>query len=125
MDLKEIMQQKVFVVVGDTINEEKYAYRIKNELKQNGYQVYCVGKELESINEIEESIDIIDLCINPVKGLQLMKECTKEFKSIVIQPGAESQELIEYLNEKNYPYIEGCLLVGMSLYSKSESYHDE
>lgn len=118
MDLKEIMQQQVYVVVGDTINEEKYAYRIKNELLQEGYKVYCVGKELESINDIEEPIDIIDLCIHPVKGLKLMKECKKEFKSIVIQPGAESDEIIEYLKEKNYSYIEGCLLVGIRLYSK-------
>ena len=29
MDLKEIMQENVFAVVGDTINEEKYAYNTK------------------------------------------------------------------------------------------------
>jgi predicted CoA-binding protein len=120
MDIKEIMQQNVFVVVGDTIKEEKYAYKIKNELLQNGYTVHAVGKELASINDIEEPIDIIDLCINPIKGLQLMKECTKEFKSIVIQPGAESEELLNYLQENNLPYIEGCVLVGLSLYSKNK-----
>lgn len=119
MDLKEIMQQEVYVVVGDTLNEEKYAYRIKNELQKEGYKVYCVGKELASINDVEEPIDIIDLCIHPVKGLKLMQECKKEFKSIVIQPGAESEELLAYLKEKNYSFIEGCLLVGIRLYSKN------
>jgi hypothetical protein len=49
-----------------------------------------------------------------------MKECTKEFKSIVIQPGAESEELLNYLQENNLPYIEGCVLVGLSLYSKNK-----
>lgn len=119
MDLKEIMQQNVYVVVGDTLNEEKYAYRIKHELLKEGYKVYSVGKELTSINDIEEPIDIIDLCIHPVKGLKLMQECNKEFKSIVIQPGAESEELLSYLKEKNYSFIEGCLLVGIRLYSKN------
>jgi predicted CoA-binding protein len=119
MDLKEIMQQKVYVVVGDTLNEEKYAYRIKHELIDAGYKVYCVGKELASINDVPEEIDIIDLCIHPAKGIKLMQECKKNFKSIVIQPGAESDELLAYLKEKNYSYIEGCLLVGIRLYSKN------
>lgn len=119
MDLKEVMQQRVFVVVGDTLNEEKYAAKIKKGMQECGYQVYAVGKELKSINDVPEEIDIIDLCINPVKGLELMKECRKPFRNIVIQPGAESEELTAYLREKQLPYIDGCLLVGMSLYCKN------
>lgn len=119
MDLKEIMQESTFAVVGNTISEEKYAYKIKNALLEHGYKVYSVGKELYSLNEITEEIDIIDLCINPIKGLELVKECNKQFKCIVIQPGAESKELLEYLNDNKIPYIEGCLLVGLKLYSKN------
>ena len=117
MDLKEVMGQKSFAVVGDTLNDEKYAYKIKHALLDKGYTVYAVGKELASINEIEGDIDIIDLCINPAKGLKLIRECTKSFKCIVIQPGAESAELITYMQEKKLPYIEGCLLVGLKLYT--------
>ncbi|MEA5137307.1 MAG: CoA-binding protein [Candidatus Fimivivens sp.] len=118
MDLQEIMQQRDFVVVGDTLNEEKYAYKIKRGLEEKGYRAQAVGKELASINDVEGDIDIIDLCINPVKGLQLMKDNKKPFKCIVIQPGAESQPLKSYLDENNLPYIEGCLLVGLRLYAK-------
>ncbi|MEA4895716.1 MAG: CoA-binding protein [Oscillospiraceae bacterium] len=118
MDLQEVMQQNVFVVVGDTLNEDKYACKIKNRLLENGYTAYGVGKEFSSINELGEEIDIIDLCINPVKGLKLISECEKPFKCVVIQPGAESAELISYLKGKELPYIEGCLLVGLNLYSK-------
>lgn len=46
MDLKEIMQQHTFAVAGDTLNEEKYAYKIKHGLLEHGYNVYSVGKEL-------------------------------------------------------------------------------
>ena len=116
MELKDVMQQKVFAVVGDTLTEGKYACKIKNRLTENGYTVYGVGKELASLNEVGENIDIIDLCINPAKGLELMKECEKSFKCVVIQPGAESDALCAYLSEKNLPYIENCLLVGMNLY---------
>ncbi|NCB42346.1 MAG: CoA-binding protein [Clostridia bacterium] len=116
MDLKEVMNQKSFAIVGDTLNEEKYAYKIKTKMLHNGYTVHSVGKELESINDIPEEIDIIDLCIHPAKGLKLMQECTKPFKGIVIQPGAESDELISYLQGMHYSYIQGCLLVGLSLF---------
>ena len=118
MDLREIMKQKTFAVVGDTINEKKYACKIKKGLIEHGYCAYGVGKELKSINDIEENIDIIDLCINSVKGLDLIKECKKKSKCVVIQPGAESKELIDYMKQNGIEYIEGCLLVGLSLYSK-------
>jgi len=118
MDLKEIMHEKVFAVVGDTLNEQKYAYKIKNELMDHGYKVYAVGKELPSINDVPDQIDVIDLCINPTKGLELMKECKKDFKYILIQPGAESDELLKYLEKTHSPFMEGCALVGLRLYSK-------
>ena len=116
MDLKEIMKQNSFAVLGNTINEEKYAYKIKRGLLDRGYEVYSVGKELESLNDIDGDIDIIDLCTNPIKGLKLLKENKKDFKCIVIQPGASNDELIKYLDDNNLPYIEGCLLVGLKLY---------
>ena len=118
MELKEIMDQKVFVVVGNTLDEEKYACRIKKAMLEHGYTVYAVGKELASINDVPEEIDIIDLCIHPAKGLALMKECRKSFKCIVIQPGAESPELLQYLDEQKLPYIQGCLLVGLSRFKR-------
>ncbi|MBR6566762.1 MAG: CoA-binding protein [Spirochaetaceae bacterium] len=116
MDLQQVMAQKSFVVVGDTLNPEKFACKIKIAMMDAGYKVQCVGKELTSINQTEGDIDVLDLCINPKKGLALLKECTKDFKSVVLQPGAFDDELVAYLQEHKIPYIEGCLLVGLRLY---------
>ena len=116
MDQKEVMEQKNFVVVGNTLDEEKYACKIKNAMLEKGYTVYAVGKELASINDVPGEIDIIDLCIHPAKGIALLRECKKPFRCVVIQPGAESEEILTYLQEKNLPYLEGCLLVGLKLY---------
>lgn len=116
MNLKETMKMKKFVVIGDTLNEKKYACKIKQKLLEKGYEVASVGKELGSINEVEFDIDVLDLCINPKIGFKLLKENKKKFKNIVIQPGAESEEIIEYLEENKLPFIEGCLLVGLRLY---------
>ena len=120
MDLEQIMQMNTFAVVGDTLNPEKYAYKIKEGLLEQGYTVHSVGKELQSLNEIPGDLDIIDLCINPAKGIQLLREGRKAFRCIVIQPGAESPEILSYLQERNLPYIEGCLLVGMRLYPRKK-----
>ena len=118
MNLKEIMQFNHFVVVGDTLNKEKYAYKIKQQLIQNNYIVESVGKELNSINDVSFDIDVLDLCIHPAKGIKLLKENNKQIKTVVIQPGAESEEIITFLKENNIDYLEGCLLVGLSLYKK-------
>jgi|LSQX01.3.fsa_nt_gb predicted CoA-binding protein len=117
MDLEQTMKEKVFVVVGDTLNEAKYACTIKNKLISKGYTVYSVPYEIKSINDIEEEIDVVDLCINPVAGLKILQECKKEYKNLVIQPGAESGKIIDLLKSNNKPFIESCLLVGLSLYS--------
>lgn len=117
MELNEIMKEKCFVVVGNTLDEDKYAFKIKDGLIEHGYTVYAVGKELASINDVPENIDVVDLCIHPAKGIALLRECTKPFKCIVIQPGAESEEIEKFLEEKQWPYIHGCLLVGLSLYA--------
>lgn len=118
MELREVMEQKVFAVLGDTLNPEKYAAQIKTQMISKGYTVYGVGKELGSINDIEEEVDVIDLCINPIKGLKLLKECEKPFKTVVIQPGAESDDIKTFLKEKGYDYTESCLLVGLRIYKK-------
>ena len=118
MNMKEIMREKTFAVLGDTLNSEKYAYKIKAGLLDAGYTVYAVGKELASLNDIDDDIDVIDLCIHPVKGLKLLKENKKSFKTIVVQPGASDDALLEYLDANNIPYVDGCLLVGLSLYAK-------
>ncbi|WP_245157112.1 CoA-binding protein [Anaerovorax sp. IOR16] len=45
MDMLEILDQKSFVVVGDTLNEKKYAYKIKSSLLERGYKAFGVGKK--------------------------------------------------------------------------------
>ena len=120
MNLKEVMQQKNFAVLGDTVNPKKFACTIKNKMLDAGYNIYPVGKELSSLNDIDGEIDIIDLCINPVRGLELLKENKKSFKGIVVQPGAESPELLEWLEQQKIPYLQGCLLVGLASYRSGE-----
>lgn len=116
MDFFEILKFKNFVVVGNTVNEDKYAYKIKEELLKHGYNVRSVGKELESINDVDFEIDVLDLCINHNLGIKLLQENKKHIKLVIIQPGAESEEIIKFLQENEINYIEACLLLGLNLY---------
>lgn len=116
MEMKQVLAQRVFAVVGNTLDEEKYACIIKKKMRQAGYTVYPVGKELASLNDVPEDIDVIDLCIHPAKGLQLMQACSKPFQCVVIQPGADSPELLAWLDDHHIPYLQGCLLKGLEAY---------
>ena len=113
MDLETIMNYKNFAVVGNTLDSEKYAYKIKENLKFYGYNVYGVHKEYSTIDSIEEEVEVIDLCINPILGLKYLKETNKNYKAVLIQPGAESEEIKEYLKSINKPFLEGCALIGL------------
>ena len=118
MEMRDVMQQQVFAVAGDTLNPEKFACKIKQNMLNAGYTVFAVGKELSSFNDIPGEIDVIDLCINPAKGLQLIRECTKSFKCIVLQPGSDSPELLAYLDQQGLPYLHGCLLKGLEAFPR-------
>ena len=118
MTLQDVMDQQVFAVAGDTLNPDKFAARIKSGLIETGYTAYGVGKELSSFNDVPEDVDILDLCIRADRGLQLVQEMKKPFKCVVVQPGAESPELLSWLEEHQVPYLQGCLLKGMEQYPR-------
>ncbi|EYE89605.1 CoA-binding protein [Fervidicella metallireducens AeB] len=105
MALKEFMDRKVWAVVGSVSNKEKFAYKIYNFLKKKGYKVYAVdpsGKDVDgeksykTLSEVPETIEAVDMVINPVKGLDFLDEANRlGIKYIWFQPGAENSELIE------------------------------
>ena len=72
---KDFLDFKNWCVVGDVGNEKKYAYRILNKLKENGYNAFGVSLKdgeniFKSLKEVTCNIEVIDLCINPIKGIE-------------------------------------------------------
>lgn len=117
MDIKELIKVKNWVVIGDVSNESKYAYKILNKFKENGYTVSGVhpkgGEEIyKTLKEVPYNIDAIDLCINSKLGLEYMKEANElGIRNVLIQPGAESEEILLYCKENGINAIENCALV--------------
>lgn len=118
MTVEKLLEKKTFVVAGDTLNEEKYACRIKKALLDSGYTVYAVGKELESLDDVPVPFDVLDLCIHPAKGLALLQACTKPIPYVIIQPGAGSDGIMDYLDHEGIPYLDGCVLKGLENINK-------
>ncbi|AKA71285.1 MULTISPECIES: CoA-binding protein [Clostridium] len=118
MTAHELLNYKNWVVVGDILKEEKYAFKILNQLKNAGFNVEGVnprdttGKVCKSLDEVTFDVDVIDLCINPVVGLKIVQDAENlNIKRILIQPGAGSTDILSLCKNKGIIAIEGCALV--------------
>lgn len=120
MGTKDFLTFKNWCVVGDVGNEKKYAYKILNKLNEKGYNVVGVSLKggeniFKSLSEVPYNIAVIDLCINPVKGIEFIKEAKSlGINKVLIQPGAESEEILNFCKENGICSIEGCVLVELS-----------
>ena len=121
MRAHNLLKYKNWVVVGDVANPAKYANKILNRFTNQGYNVTGVNPRgnvdevYKSLSDVPYKIEALDLCINPVAGLEIVKEAKDlGIKHILIQPGAESKEIIDYCKQNEINAIEGCALIELS-----------
>jgi predicted CoA-binding protein len=114
----EFLEYKNWVVVGDVLNRLKYAHKILNSLKENGFNVVGLKPSVDSdevynsLKDIPYKIEVLDLCINPIKGIEIVKEAHElKIDKVLIQPGAESDEILNFCMDNGIEAIEGCALV--------------
>ena len=75
------------------------------------------GFTYKRLQDIPGIIDIVDLCINPRDGLSYAQEIIEMgIKYVLIQPGAQSEEVLALLRTNRVEVLEGCALVGLRLY---------
>lgn len=121
MSGQEFLDCKNWAVCGDVLNEAKYAHTISNKLEEYGYNVSKVNPRTKrkeayhSLKEIRDNVEAINLCIHPKSGINLVKEAKDlNINKILIQPGAESEEIIEFCKDNDMQALEGCVLVELS-----------
>ena len=121
--VKDFLEQKKFAVVGSFRHERKYAYQILKSLKNSGYEVYPVNsrfKEIEgltcypSVKDIPVVCDVANIVTPPVVSVKIVKECKeKGINRIWLQPGAESQSVIEFCRQNNLEVVYNlCVMLG-------------
>lgn len=118
--LKE--QSAVIAVVGATDHLEKYGAIIYRDLKARGYRVLAVNPNPDtvdddpaypSLRDLPEKPDIIDFVVPADIGLGVAKTAVAAgLNNIWLQPGAESRELISFLEESGLDYDhDSCIMV--------------
>lgn len=113
--VKDFLKQKSFAVVGSFRNESKTAWRIVKTMKKKGYNVCPVNpriKDVEglvcypSIKDISHVIDVVDIVTSPIITMKIVKDCKdKGVSRVWMQPGAESEEAIEFCHKNDISVI--------------------
>jgi len=124
MKAEELMKFRNWIVAGDVMDEMKYAGRIFNKLKRKGYNVIGlhpldsspeVYKKFDELAGLAEKFEVLNLVVNPVRGLEITMEARKYgINKVLAQPGARSDEIRTFCEKNHMDYIEGCTLVELN-----------
>ena len=109
-------------LIGSSNAPSKYGNKILLDLTKKGYTVFPVNKkekEIEglkaykNIEMLEEIPTIINFVIPPDEGLVVTRDLVeKGYDNFWYQPGAESDEISEFLNINKKSYIDDkCIMV--------------
>jgi len=113
-------------VVGATDNPAKYGHVIYRDLKRKGFTVYPVNPQrslvdgdpaFPRVGDISEKPTIINFVVPPSKTLAVLRQCLElNLMNIWVQPGAESPEVIAFLQQNGFNYLaNACVMVASRL----------
>lgn len=115
-------ENNVFAVVGVSRDPNKFGYIIYQDLKRKGYKVFPINPNAKMINgdktyaylsELPIQPDVVDIVVPPKVALDVVKECYElGIQKVWLQPGAESDEVIDFCYEHDIEVIYGmCVMV--------------
>lgn len=115
---KKMLEQATWAIVGSH-GRNPICDKLHAKLLRGNKRVFLVnpgvkqtGEVFDSLTTIGQPVDVVDLVINPVKGLAVVEEMSKlGIKNLFIQPGAESQDIRNLAQKNGITVYEGCVLV--------------
>ncbi len=123
MKEEEMLEKKVWAVVGANSKPEKFGNRIYKKLKAKGYKVYPVSPNYEEIegdkcyknlSDLPEIPEVIDMVVSPKRGMAVIEEAaTLGIKNIWLQPGTYDGALLKLIEEKELNSVQACVLVAL------------
>lgn len=118
---EEMLEKKIWAVVGANQDREKYGNMIYRKLKTRGYEVYAVNpmyetiegdkcyKDLSSLPKVPE---VIDMVVSPKRGKPVLEEAAQlGIRYIWLQPGTYDDELLKKIDELGLEAVQACVLV--------------
>lgn len=118
-------KNNVFAVVGVSRDSYKFGNIIYQDLKQKGYKVFPINpnakmingdKAYASLSELPVQPDVVDIVVPSKVALDVVKECYElGIQKVWLQPGAESDEVIDFCYEHDIEVIYGmCVMIESS-----------
>jgi predicted CoA-binding protein len=112
----------VIAVVGASDDSQKFGYKIYRDLKHKGYKVYPVNPNRATVDgdraypeivDLPERPHLVNLVVPPEAVLAVLHECLAlGLTRIWLQPGAESPEVLAFLDAHGFAYLAGaCIMV--------------
>jgi predicted CoA-binding protein len=109
-------------VVGASDNPSKYGSIIYRDMKRKGYRVYAVNPNRETVDgdasfpdleSLPAPPDIIDLVVPAWTGIRVAREALAlGHMGVWVQPGADSPQLIDFLQQNGFDYLaDACIMV--------------
>lgn len=112
---EEMLEKKVWVVVGVTGKKDRFGYKIWKTLKEYDYETYGVSpnyEELEgdiiypSLKDLPNKIDVLDMVVSPKIAINVLDEAKEAgIEYIWFQPGTYNHEVIEKAKEMEFKIL--------------------
>ena len=119
------MPESSVAVIGASQDRRKYGNKAVRAYAENGYTVFPVNpneatieglKAYPKLDAITEPIDFVSLYVPPAIGIRLLPAiAAKEPKELWLNPGSESDELIEAAADLHLRVIVACSIVALGL----------
>ena len=107
-----------WAVIGDVLNSNKPASRVVSTLREAGKTVHLInprdktGECFAGLSDVGAPIEVVDLCINHVEGLKQMEQAAAlGINKVFIQPGAGSEDILNFCEDHNVEVFMGCVMV--------------
>ena len=119
------MSELSVAVIGASKDRRKYGNKAVRAYEENGFRVLPVNpgettieglQTYPSIDEVPEPLDYVSLYVPPAVGLKLLPAiAAKKPKELWLNPGSESDELIEAAADLHLRAIVACSIVALGM----------
>jgi len=117
-----ISRNYTYALIGASSNEEKYGYKILENLLDAGFHVLPVNpkggqileqKVYKNINEITEGIDVVIFVVPPQVTKNIIEDVVSlGVAKVWLQPGSESDDVIDFCDKHNIDcYHNACIML--------------
>lgn len=118
-----VKQNKTTLVLGASVNPERYSFKAIKKLIENKIKVFPVGKKNGEANGIniknkfptDKKIDTISIYLNPINQLNYVDSIINlSPKRVIFNPGTENSSLFNYFSSKGIMCENSCTIVLLS-----------